>query len=204
VFCSFNSAYKITEEMFSAWMRLLAAVPGSVLWLLEPDALAKANLRREAAARGIDPGRLVFAPKLRLQEHLARYRLADLFLDTLPINAHTTASDALWAGLPVLTCMGQAFAGRVAGSLLAAILLPELIAGTLAEYEAMALRLAGDRAMLQGLRERLQRNRLTAPLFDSERYARNIEAAFAHMARVSAEGRPPEAFAVADLDDLSR
>jgi protein O-GlcNAc transferase len=134
VFCSFNSAYKITEEMFALWMRLLAAVPGSVLWLLDADTLAKANLRREAAVRGIDPGRLVFAPRLRMQEHLARQRLADLFLDTVPVNAHTTASDALWAGLPVLTCAGNAFIGRVAGSLLQAVGLPDLITVSLADY----------------------------------------------------------------------
>ena len=199
VFCSFNSAYKITEEMFALWMRLLAAVPGSVLWLLDADPLAKANLRREAAVRGVDPGRLVFAPRLRMQEHLARQRLADLFLDTVPVNAHTTASDALWAGLPVLTCVGNAFIGRVAGSLLQAVGLPELITVSLCDYEALALRLAEDGTLLRGLRDRLERNRLTTPLFDSERYARNIEAAYAHMARLSAAGRPPEAFAVADL-----
>ena len=180
-------------------MRLLAAVPGSVLWLLDADTLAKANLQREAVARGIDPSRLVFAPKLRMQEHLARHRLADLFLDTLPVNAHTTASDALWAGLPVLTCAGRAFIGRVAGSLLQAVGLPELVTHTLGDYEALALRLATDAPMLRDLRDRLDRNRLTAPLFDSERYARNIEAAYAHMARLHAAGRQPEAFAVSDL-----
>jgi protein O-GlcNAc transferase len=201
VFCSFNSAYKITEDMFGIWMRLLAGVPGSVLWLLDADALAKANLRREAVVRGVDPGRLVFAPKLRMQEHLARHGLADLFLDTLPVNAHTTASDALWAGLPVLTCAGPAFIGRVAGSLLQAVGLPELIVHTLADYEALALRLATDATMLRELRDRLDRNRLTAPLFDSERYARNIEAAYTHMVRLHAAGRPPEAFAVSDLAD---
>ena len=199
VFCSFNSAYKITEDVFGIWMRLLAAVPGSVLWLLDADTLAKANLQREAVARGIDPSRLVFAPKLRMQEHLARHRLADLFLDTLPVNAHTTASDALWAGLPVLTCAGRAFIGRVAGSLLQAVGLPELITHTLGDYEALALRLATDATMLRDLRDRLDHNRLTAPLFDSERYARNIEAAYAHMARLCAAGRQPEAFAVSDL-----
>ena len=160
-----------------------------MLWLLDADTLAKANLRREAVARGIDPSRLVFAPKLRMQEHLARHRLADLFLDTLPVNAHTTASDALWAGLPVLTCAGQAFIGRVAGSLLQAVGLPELITHTLGDYEALALRLATDAPMLRDLRDRLDRNRLTAPLFDSERYARNLEAAYAHMVRLRAAGR---------------
>ncbi len=199
VFCSFNSAYKITQDVFGIWMRLLDAVPGSVLWLLDADTLAKANLQREAVARGIDPSRLVFAPKLRMQEHLARQRLADLFLDTLPVNAHTTASDALWAGLPVLTCAGRAFIGRVAGSLLHAIGLPELITHTLGDYEALAQRLATDASLLRDLRDRLDRNRLTAPLFDSERYARNIESAYAHMVRLHAAGRPPEAFAVRDL-----
>lgn len=121
VFCCFNNGYKITPAFFDIWMRLLAALPDSVLWLLDANLWAKANLSREAAARGVMPERLIFAPRLPLPEHLARHRRADLFLDTLPYNAHTTASDALWAGLPLLTCAGNTFAGRVAGSLLRAI-----------------------------------------------------------------------------------
>ena len=136
---------------------------------------------------------------MRLQEHLARHQLADLFLDTLPVNAHTTASDALWAGLPVVTCAGRAFIGRVAGSLLRAAELPALVTSTLEDYEAMALRLATDRATLRNLRDRLARTRLSVPLFDTARYVRNIEAAYAHMFRLCAEERAPEAFAVADL-----
>jgi len=199
VFCSFNGAYKITHAVFGVWMRLLQAVPGSVLWQLDANTLAKSNLRREALAHGIDPDRIVFAPKLRMEEHLARHRLADLFLDTLPVNAHTTASDALWAGLPVVTCAGDAFVGRVAGSLLHAMGLPELVTHTLADYEALALRLATHPAMLADVRDRLGRNRLAAPLFDSARYTSNIEAAYTHMARLSAAGRQPEAFSVCDL-----
>jgi len=200
VFASFNNAYKITPAVFAVWMRLLAAVEGSVLWLLDANPLAKANLRREAAERGIDPSRLVFAPKLPAEQHLARQRLADLFLDTLPVNAHTTASDALWAGLPVLTCAGEAFVGRVAGSLLQAIGLPELVTHTLQDYEALALRLATEPELLAGLRRRLQANRRSAPLFDAERYVANIEAAYAHMAARAASGQAPRAFAVADLE----
>lgn len=196
VFCSFNNSYKITPRMFDVWMRLLAAVPGAVLWLLERNEQAAANLRREAAARGIGPERLVFAPRLPLAEHLARHRLADLFLDTLPCNAHTTASDALWAGLPVLTCLGDTFAARVAGSLVAAVGLPELIVGSLEEYEEVALSLARDAGRLAAVKDRLDRNRLTAPLFDSGRFTRNLEAAYRGMWERWRAGKPPEAFAV--------
>lgn len=176
VFCCFNNSYKITPAMFSVWMRLLAAVPGSVLWLLEDNPQARGNLGREAAARGIDPARLVFAPRLPLAAHLARHRLADLFLDTLPYNAHTGASDALWAGLPLVTCSGNAFAGRVAASLLQAVGLPELVTHSLSEYEALALALARDPSRLGSLRARLAVNRREAPLFDTARFCRQLEA----------------------------
>jgi protein O-GlcNAc transferase len=199
VFCAFNNTYKITEEVFAIWMRLIEQTPGSVLWLYEANGLCKANLQGEAVRRGIDPGRLVFAPKVRMQEHLARYRIADLFLDTLPYNGHTTASDALWAGLPVVTCAGATFAGRVAGSLLSAVGLPELMTHTLADYEALALGMARDPAALGALRDKLERNRASSPLFDSARYTRNIEAAYLHMVRLRAGGQEPQAFAVADL-----
>jgi protein O-GlcNAc transferase len=199
VFASFNSAYKTTAQVFDRWMRLLGAVPESVLWLLDSNALAKTNLRREALALGIDPGRLVFAPKLRLAEHLARHGCADLFLDTLPVNAHTTASDALWAGLPVVTCAGEAFVARVAGSLLRSVGLSELITFNLDDYEALALRLARDPGRLADIRARLQASRSSAPLFDATRYARDLETAFIHMLDLHAAGRPSHAFAVADI-----
>ncbi len=155
VFCCFNNNYKITRPVFDVWMRLLGAVEGSVLWLLQDNSDAEENLRREAWARGIDPARLVFASRLEPEAYLARYRLADLLVDTLPYNAHTTASDALWTGLPVLTCRGASFAGRVATSLLHAAGLPELAARDLGEYEALALRLATDASLLRSLRHRL-------------------------------------------------
>ena len=202
VFCCFSNSYKITPAFFDIWMRLLAALPDSVLWLLDPwtktaDALAKANLAREAAARGVMPERLIFAPRLPFYpDHLARHRPADLFLDTLPFNAHTTASDALWAGLPLLTCAGNTFTGRVAGSLLRAVGLGELVATSLEEYEAQALRLARDAGLLAQFRDRLARNRLTSPLFDTQRFARNIETAYQQMYEIWQAGRPPEAFSV--------
>jgi protein O-GlcNAc transferase len=181
VFCCFNNNYKILPASFDGWMRILGAVEGSVLWLLEDNAIAAANLRREAEARGIAGERLVFAQRMALDEHLARHRLADLFLDTLPYNAHTTASDALWAGLPVLTCLGKSFASRVAASLLRAIGLPELIVETADAYEATAIALAGDRARLDALRARLEENRRSFPLFDGRLFAKNLEAAYAAM-----------------------
>lgn len=203
VFCSFNNAYKITAPIFGVWMDLLREVPSSVLWLLAANPLAIANLRGHASARGIDPERLVFAPKLPSNEHLARYPLADLFLDNLPVNAHTTASEALWSGLPVVTCAGDIFVGRVAGSLLHACGLPELVTHSLDDYHALALRLATDRPALSELRQRLERNRLTAPLFDIERYTHHLEAAFAHMLENARQGRAPEALAVTELGAIS-
>ena len=201
VFCCFNNTYKITPDFFDIWMRLLDAVSGSVLWLMDDNFWEKANLAREAAARGIAPERIVFAPKLPPPDHLARHRLADLFLDTLPYNAHTTASDALWAGLPLVTCAGTTFAGRVAGSLLRAIGLPELVTCSLEEYEALALRLSRDGDLLAALRARLARNKWTHPLFDTERFARNIEVAYRRMWERSRAGRPPAAFSAASPAD---
>ena len=201
VFCCFNSAYKITAAMFDIWMRLLAGVPGSVLWLLEPNATAMANLRREAESR-LSGGaeRLVFAPWLPNPEHLARFGTADLFLDTLPYNAHTLTSDALWGGCPVITCMGQAFPGRVAGSLLRAAGLPELATHSPADYENLALRLALDPDRLRAIRGKLQANRLTTALFDSGRFTRHLESAFETMWRMHVAGRPPQGFAVAPIE----
>jgi len=198
VFCCFNAAWKITPVLFAIWMRLLAAVPGSILWLLDDNLAAKRNLASAAAARGVDPGRLIFAPRLPGAAHLARHRLADLFLDTLPYNAHTTASDALWAGLPVLTCLGTQFDGRVAASLLEAVGLAELVTGSMADYEGLALSLARDPARLQDLRTRLQANLMTSPLYDTHRFRRSLEAAYARMVEMSRAGRGPESFAVAD------
>ena len=195
VFACFNNSYKITPAMFDIWMRLLLAVDGSVLWLFEDNAIAATNLKREAEARNIPASRLVFAPRMNLEHHLARQPLADLFLDTLPCTAHTTASDALWVGLPVLTVVGTTFAGRVAASLLHALDLPELIAPSLAEYEALALGLARDPAMLAGLRERLSRSRESSALFDTARFTRNLEEAFTAMwERYRRSERPADFF----------
>ncbi|HEX3486967.1 MAG TPA: tetratricopeptide repeat protein [Micropepsaceae bacterium] len=196
VFCCFNDPSKIAPEIFEVWMRLLRDVDGSVLWLLENNPEATRNLRREAEARAVDGDRLIFAPLMKLAEHLARHRLADLFLDTLPYGAHTTASDSLWAGVPVLTCMGASFAGRVAASLLHAVGMPELIAHSLEDYAALALKLARDPTGLTALRTKLARHRDTYPLFDTARFARNFEAALATMHRRRENGEPPADFAV--------
>jgi predicted O-linked N-acetylglucosamine transferase (SPINDLY family) len=177
VFCCFNNAYKILPELFAIWMRLLAALPQSVLWLLETGAEAKDNLRREAAAAGIDPQRLIFAPRVGVGAHVARNAVADLFLDTYPYGAHTTGNDALLAGLPLLTCAGETLVSRIAGSQLHAVGLPELITTNLADYERLALALATDASLLAGYRRRLEANRRTMPLFDMAAYARDFEAA---------------------------
>lgn len=201
VFCCFNAAYKITPDLFDRWCRLLRAAPDSVLWLLDSHPEASANLRREAERRGVPAGRLVFAPRRSPAEHLARYRLADLFLDTTPVGAHTTASDALWAGLPVLTVPGEGFASRVGASLLRAAGLPELAVRSLDDYEAAALRLAGDPEGLTRLKARLAAERNRAPLFDAERFARALERAYATMWDIHESGRPPRAFTVPDEGD---
>lgn len=199
VFSCFNDNYKITPEVFAIWMRLLHRVEGSVLWLFQGNADAAENLRRAAVSHGIAAERLVFAPRMALPEHLARQRLADLFLDTLPVNAHTTASDALWAGLPLLTCRGSAFAGRVAASLLNAVGLPELVAENLADYEALALRLATTPALLADIRTKLARQRNTRPLFDIDRFRRHLESAYRAMHERHCEGLPPAGFDVAPV-----
>jgi protein O-GlcNAc transferase len=196
VFCSFNNNYKITPYVFDVWMSLLKRVDGSVLWLLEDNAAAARNLRKEAVQRGIDARRLVFGPRLELDRHLARHRHADLFLDTLPCNAHTTTSDALWAGLPVLTCTCDTFAGRVAASLLRATGLNELITHDLVEYETLAYRLATTPGLLEDIRARLARTRATSPLFDSIRFARHLESAYETMWHRHQRGEPPEGFDV--------
>ena len=198
VFCSFNTNRKITPTVFDAWMRLLGEVEGSVLWLLEDNKWAKENLRKESKERDVDPDRLIYASRIPLPDHLARQRQADLVLDTLPCNAHTTASDALWAGLPVLTCAGRSFHARVAGSLLRAVDLPELITTNLEDYEALALKLAREPDLLEGYRERLAGNRHSAPLFDCARFTRNLEAAYQQMWQRWREGKEPEAFSVSE------
>jgi len=191
VFCSFNQPYKIEPVIWGAWMRILEQVPGSVLWLYCNQEPVRGNLRREALARGVDRERLVFAERLVKPDHLARLRLADLFLDTRICNGHTTASDALWAGLPLLTLQGRHFASRVASSLLSAVDLPELVTHSLQEYEALAVRLARPGNELQALREKLWHNRLTAPLFDTPRFARNLEEAYRQMWDLYVADKPP-------------
>ena len=200
VFCCFNNNWKITPSLFDVWMRLLRQVNGSVLWLLRNKEGAERNLRKEAQRRGIDPSRLVFAERLPLDEHLARHRLADLFLDTLPYNAHTTASDALWVGLPVLTCTGEAFAGRVAASLLHAVGIPELITSNLKDYEGLALKLAHDTALLTEIKTKLAYNCSTYPLFDTDRFAGRIEAAYTTMWDTWQRGEEPKSFSVEPAD----
>jgi predicted O-linked N-acetylglucosamine transferase (SPINDLY family) len=197
VFCCFNQPYKIGPDVFDVWMRLLRAVDGSVLWLKENGAEASRNLRREAEERGVAPERLIFAASVPLAaDHLARQRQADLFLDTLPYNAHATTADALWAGLPVVTCRGETFAGRVASSLLKAAGLDELITASLDDYEAMALKLARDPSLLAAFKSRLLRNRNTCSLFDTARFTRSIEAAYTRMWQMQQSGERPASFAV--------
>jgi predicted O-linked N-acetylglucosamine transferase (SPINDLY family) len=181
VFCCFNNNYKITPLLFECWMRLLHQVPGSVLWLLEDNTFASENLRKVAVACGVDVNRLIFAPRLEMQEHLARQVCADLFLDTVPCNAHTTASDALWMGLPVLTCMMENFASRVAASLLCAIGLPELVTHSLEDYENLAVALAQDPQKIGWVKEKLIMHRRNLPLFDTFRYVHFLENAYKQM-----------------------
>ena len=199
VLCCFNNNYKITPALFDVWMRLLCAIDGSRLWLLADDASVQNNLRKEAAVRGIDPVRLIFASRLPPAEHLARHRLADLFLDTLPYNAHSTASDALWAGLPVLTCCGETFAGRVAASLLNAVGHPNMVTHSLDEYEALALKLGTDPGLLQCVRLKLEQNRPHCPLFDTARFSRHLEAAYFRMWELWQRGESPRSFQVEPL-----
>ena len=192
VFCCFNSSHKIMPEVFDIWMRILARTGSSVLWLSQNNVTAAENLQREAANRGIDPRRLIFAGRMQsAAEHLARHRVADLFLDTLPYNAHATAIDALWAGLPVLTRMGRSFAARVAASLLGAVRLPELVTTTAAQYEDLAVDLALDRCRLAEIRKRLEKNRLTTPLFDTALFTKDLERAYFLVFERYHDGLPP-------------
>lgn len=196
VFCNFNQSYKITPDIFASWMRILKAVEGSVLWLLDARQPFQANLSREAERHGVARQRLVFAPSLPPGRHLARLKQADLFLDSLPYNAHTTASDALWTGLPLLTCEGTSFPGRVAASLLYAIGMPELVTHNAADYEVRAIGLAKDTAALRTVREKLAANRLTTPLLDSDLFRKNLESAYITMWQGWKKGDAPKGFAV--------
>lgn len=191
VFCCFNSPYKITPELFDSWMRILKRVDGSVLWLLAGASAAAANLRSEAERRGVSAARLVFAERLPPALHLARYRVADLFLDTFPCGAHTTASDALWAGLPVITRAGESFASRVAASLLEAIGMPELVTTGAVGYEALAVEMGADRERLAAIKHKLSANRSTQPLFDTPRFTRNLQRAFLAAHERHLAGLPP-------------
>ncbi|MCO5065911.1 MAG: UDP-N-acetylglucosamine-peptide N-acetylglucosaminyltransferase [Rhizobiaceae bacterium] len=203
VFCCFNKSYKISVREFDIWMRLLRRVPGSVLWLIRTNPHAEQNLRKEAMARGIDPARLVFANKIAISEHLERHRHADLFLDTFNCNAHTTASDALWAGLPILTKSGRQFAARVGASLLTAVGLPQLIAETEEEYEQKALALALQPRVLNAAKARLAANRSSCPLFDTVRYTRNFEQGLLLAHERYRSGQKPADIFVQDAGDIS-
>jgi predicted O-linked N-acetylglucosamine transferase (SPINDLY family) len=198
VFCCFNQTYKIRPEVFESWMRILQRVNGSVLWLLKDEAVAANSLRSEARRRGVDPERLIFASRVSRSQHLARHRHADLFLDTLPYNAHTTASDALQTGLPVLTQIGRTFAGRVAASLLTAISLPELIVTTMQDYEDLAVELATNAKKLAAIKTKLVDNAPKKPLFDTRLFTRHMEIAYQAMYRRHQSGLPPDHMNVAN------
>jgi predicted O-linked N-acetylglucosamine transferase (SPINDLY family) len=178
IYCSFNNNYKITPEVFATWMQILKQVPESVLWLLEDSHAATQNLQATAQNHGVDPNRLVFAKRVSLSEHLCRQQAADLFLDTFPFNAHTTASDALWVGLPILTRTGESFASRVAASLLSGVNLPQLICSTEEEYVEKAISLAQHPDQLRAMQKNLRENRLGLPLFDTPQFTRDLENLF--------------------------
>lgn len=198
VFCSFNLSFKITPDVFDIWMRLLTKVEGSVLWLLSSNPAAEQNLKQEAEKRNVSRDRLIFAPRMPLADHLARHRAADLFLDTFHYGGHTTTSDSLWAGLPVITRLGVAFAGRVAASLLSAAGLPDLIAQNSGDYEKLALDLALRPEALARIKSRLESNKRSCPLFDTERYTRNIESAYTEMWNKHELGLGPENITVTE------
>jgi predicted O-linked N-acetylglucosamine transferase (SPINDLY family) len=200
VFCAFNGAHKIMPTMFDVWMRLVSAVEGSVLWLIESNDRVAANLKREAASRGVDGSRLVFARPAPYADYLARYSLADLFLDTAPFNGGTTSSDVLWSGLPMVALVGEAFAARMSGSLLTTVGLPELATNSLAEYKALALALARDPERLGRIRAQLQTARAKSPLFNADRFCRHMEAAFAAMWARHQRGEPPADIAIPRID----
>ncbi len=199
VLCCFNQSYKLAPESFDIWMRVLKANERAVLWLFECSEVAKANLRREAAARDVAAERLVFAPRMPLADHLARHAAADLFVDTFAYNAHTTASDALWAGLPVVTLLGGTFAGRVCASLLQTVSMPELITRSPSDYEALLMELTADSERRAALRAKLAANRAKAPLFDTTRFARHIETAYLQMHERAVQGLAPDHIDIAPV-----
>lgn len=203
VFCSFNNSYKLNQPVFGVWMRLLQAVPGSVLWLTQSNSEMVGNLSRQAERCGVDPERIIFAPRVPYAEHLARQRLAGLFLDTTPYNAGATAVAALWAGVPVLTCLGETFVARMAASMLHALGLRELVTNSLAEYEALARRIASNSKLCAGLKEKLARNRGSHPLFDTARITAHIEQAYMTMVDSLQRGEAPRSFKVAALPQNS-
>ena len=192
VFCCFNNNYKITSSEFDIWMRLLTKVEGSVLWMRKSNQSSNINMKKEARKRKVDPSRLIFAERAPMNEHLARHKLADLFIDTFAFNAHTTTTEALWAGLPVVTKMGQGFAARVAGSLLNAVGLPELITENEQDYEALILELATNPSRLATIKEKLAVNRLTQPLFDTEQYTKHLEDGYQQAYQNYFEGKIPQ------------
>ena len=194
VFCCFNANYKITPREFDIWMRLLHKVEGSVLWLKQNNQWAKSNLQKEAKLRGIDPSRLVFADNVSREDHLARHKLADLFLDTFSFNAHSTATDALWGGLPLITKVGEQFVARCGASYLNAIGLPELIVETDEEYEVLAFELATNKSLMTSIKEKLVNNRTATPLFDTKTYTQNLEKSFENIHRNYQNGHPPKDF----------
>ncbi len=200
VFCSFNSLTKLSPAMFDAWMGVMREADDCVLWLLSEGAASERNLKREAAARGVAPERLVFAPRVPYAEYLARFRAADLFLDTFPFNGGTTVSDALWMGLPVVTLSGETFASRMAGSLLRAAGLPRLATNSFPAYQQLAVELARDRSRLAAMRTKLDAERATSPLFDTARFCRHIEAAYVTMYERHRRGEAPASFAVPPID----
>ena len=192
IFCCFNNNYKITPAEFDVWMRLLSKVEGSVLWLRKSNRWSKENFIKEAQKRHIDPSRLVFAEHVPMEEHLARHKLADLFLDTFAFNAHTTASEALWAGIPVVTKIGQGFTARVAASLLHAIELPELITKTKEDYEALILKLATDSDQLHIIKKKLANKRQSAPLFNTELFTKHLECGYHKAYQNYFDGKEPK------------
>jgi predicted O-linked N-acetylglucosamine transferase (SPINDLY family) len=196
VFCCFNNNYKISPTEFDIWMRLLTKVENSVLWLRKSNQISSINMKNEAQKRKVDPSRIVFADKLPMDEHLTRHRLADLFVDTFAFNAHTTATEALWAGLPVVTKMGQGFSARVAGSLLNAVGLPELVTETEKDYEALILELATNPAKLAKIKEKLATNRLTQPLFNTELYTKHLENGYLQAYESYFQGKLPQTIIV--------
>jgi predicted O-linked N-acetylglucosamine transferase (SPINDLY family) len=199
IFCSFNNTYKNNPDMFNVWMNLLRKVNGSVLWLLSRPGLFESNIRAEASARGISPDRIIFAENQPLPQHLARVALADLFLDSLPYSAHTTASDALWVNVPVVTCVGSSFAGRVGQSVLHAIEMPELVTGSLEEYESLAFELATDSNAMRAIREKLGVKIRESSLFDAKCFTRHLEAAYQEIWQRHQNGNKPARISVTDL-----